>query len=393
MHSPTLERRKAATASPSTASPGNLPLRVLYDHQVFSLQNAGGASRYFFELARYLAKVPEAHTDVWLGMNGTVYPFAELDRRQVHVSGLPEWLPPGKPRYLANELWSNAKALLGGKVDVYHPTTYRCMPVIRARRLVATHHDCTHERFPNRFPTAKTIFRARKQLLPRADAIICVSEACRQDMLRFYNVDPAKTRIIHHGLTRLPRSDEAAAELKRVLRRPYLLFVGMRAWFKNFHGLLQAFHDSGLKDSLDLLVLGASPLKDEEKAMISRLGLAGCVISLSKVSDALLAEAYAGARLFVYPSFNEGFGFPPIEAMSLDCPVLASRIPSITEVCGEVPFYFDPADQDSFSRELLRAAGDERARAQAIARGKEIAARYTWEKCGQQTLALYRECQ
>src|SRR5579871_1579517 len=286
-----MERREAAVGSPGKASPGAVPIRVLYDHQVFSLQNAGGASRYFFELARYLAEVPEAHTDVWLGMNGTVYPFAELDRHTVHVSGLPEWLPAGKPRYLANELWSNAKALMSGKVDVYHPTTYRRMPAIRARRLVATHHDCTHERFPERFPTAKTIFRARKQLLPQADVIICISEACRQDMLRFYNVDAAKTRVIHHGLTHLPRNTEAAAELKRVLRRPYLLFVGMRAWFKNFHGLLQAFHDSGLNDSLDLLVLGASPLNDEEKALIARLGLTGCVISLSKVSDALLAEA------------------------------------------------------------------------------------------------------
>lgn len=368
-------------------------MRVLYDHQVFSLQNAGGASRYFFELARYLAEVPEAQTDVWLGMNGTVYPFSELDGRKVRVSELPEWLPAGKPRYVANELWTNAKALMSGKVDIYHPTTYRRTAAIRARRLVATHHDCTHERFPERFPTAKTIFWARKQLLPRADAIICVSEACRQDMLRFYNVDPAKTRVIHHGLTWLPRSAEAAAELKRRLRRPYLLFVGMRAWFKNFHGLLQAFHDSGLQNSLDLLVLGASPLNDDEKAMISRLGLDGCVIPFNKVSDALLAEAYAGARLFVYPSFNEGFGFPPVEAMSLDCPVLASRIPSVVEVCGDAPFYFDPADPGSFTRELLRAAGDEPARQRAMAQGREVAARYTWDQCGRETLALYRECQ
>jgi glycosyltransferase involved in cell wall biosynthesis len=365
-------------------------MRLLYDHQVFSLQNAGGASRYFFELTRFFAAEPEVQTEVWLGMNGTVYPFTDLDGQKVHVRQLPGWLPPGKPRYLVNELWSRAKALIAPTVDIYHPTTYLRTPTIRARRTVATHHDCTHERFPEYFPGAKRIFWARKQMLPSVDAIICVSESARQDLLHFYNVDPAKTHVVHHGLTHLPRSTEAAAALKGRLKRGYLLYVGMREKFKNFHGLLQAMHDSRVSDSYDLLVLGGSALKDEEKSMISRFGLDGCVIWVPKASDAMLAEAYAGAKLFVYPSFNEGFGFPPIEAMSLDCPVLASRVSSIPEVCGDAPFYFDPADQGAFSRELLRAVEDEDARRQSIARGKEVAARYTWEKCGRETLAVYR---
>ncbi len=367
-------------------------MRLLYDHQVFSSQNAGGASRYFYELTKFFATQPEVETEVWLGMNGTVYPFRNLDRQKVRVRELPEWMPPGKPRYLANELWSRGKALFEARVDIYHPTTYLRIPTIKARRTVATHHDCTHERFPEYVPGAKRIFWARKQMLPQADAIICVSESCRQDLLQFYNVDPAKTRVIHHGLTHLPRSAEAAAGLRKLLRRDYLLYVGMREKFKNFHGLLQALHDSKLHDSLDLLVLGGSPLKEEEKSTISRLGLDGCVIALPKVSDATLAEAYAGAKLFVYPSFNEGFGFPPIEAMSVDCPVLASRVSSIPEVCGDAPFYFDPADQDAFSRELVRAVSDDDARKRSIARGRQVAAQYTWEKCGRETLAVYRDC-
>jgi len=367
-------------------------MRVLYDHQVFSLQNAGGASRYFYELTRFLAAEPGVQTEVRLGLNGTVYPFSALDPHKVRVSALPEWLPPGLPRYFVNELWSNAKALFAPPTDVYHLTTYLRAPAVRARRVVATHHDCTNERFPEYFPGVKKIFWARRKMLPSVDAIICVSESCRQDLLQFYNVDPAKTHVIHHGLTHLPRSPEAAAQLRRCLRRDYLLYVGMRDWFKNFHGLLQAMHDSQLDDSLDLLVLGGGPLNPEEHSRIARLGLTPCVICLPKVSDATLAEAYAGARLLVYPSFNEGFGFPPIEAMSLDCPVLASRVSSIPEVCDDAPFYFDPADQDAFRRELLRATSDEEARRRSIERGREVAARYTWERCGRQTLAVYRDC-
>jgi glycosyltransferase involved in cell wall biosynthesis len=366
-------------------------VRILYDHQVFSLQNAGGASRYYYELMKYLATVPEVETELLLGINGTVYPFRELDPAKARVAGFAEWLPPGSLRYFTNEAWSNLVAPWRGKVDVYHATLYLRMPAVRARQVVATHHDCTHERFPELFPDVKKIFWARKRLFSQVDKIICVSESCRQDLLRFYNVDPARTCVVHHGLTRLPRSPQAAAQLRAQMRRDYLLYVGMRAAFKNFDGLLQAFHDGGLGDSFDLLVLGGQPLTSAEKKRIALLGLTDCVVSLPAVSDELLAEAYAGARLFVYPSLNEGFGFPPLEAMSLDCPVLASQIPAVTEVCHNAPLYFDPADQGSFQRELLRAVSDEKARAAAIQQGREVAAQYRWEKCGAQTLAVYRQ--
>jgi glycosyltransferase involved in cell wall biosynthesis len=368
-------------------------VRILYDHQVFSLQNAGGASRYFYELMNFLTTVPDVRTELLLGISGTVYPFRRLPRSKARVMACGEWLPTGTLRYLANELWSNLRVPFRGKMDVYHPTAYLRMPMVRARRVVATHHDCTHERYPELFPDAKKVLWARKWLFPRVDAIICVSESCRRDLLQFYAVDPAKVRVIHHGLSPLPRSAEAAASLHRRLRRDYVLYVGMRAAFKNFTGLLQAFHETRLQDSFDLLVLGGGPLTAQEKTLIASLQMTDCVTSLPVVSDELLAEAYAGAKLFVYPSLNEGFGFPPLEAMATGCPVLASRAPSIPEICGDAPFYFDPMDQGSFHRALLQSVSDQAARQQAVERGREVAAQYSWERCGQQTLALYRECQ
>lgn len=368
-------------------------MRILYDHQVFSLQNAGGASRYFYEVIKFLTTVPDVQSDVLLGINGTVYPFQTLDAKKARVSGFPEWLRPGSRRYLVNEVWSNLVAPFRGNVDVYHLTTYMRMPLARARRVIATHHDCTHELFPETIPDGKKVLWARKMLFPQVDGIICVSESCRQDLLHFYNVDPAKTGVIHHGVTPLPRSPQAAADLKKRLRRDYLLYVGMRPPFKNFDGLLHAFREADLQDSFDLLLLGGGPLTPAEKALIDKLELSSCVVSLPRVSDEVLAEAYAGATLFVYPSLSEGFGFPPLEAMSVGCPVLASRIPSTQEVSQDAPMYFDVKDQESFRRELLRAVNDGDARQRSIARGREVVARYSWEKCGKETLAFYRDCQ
>ena len=90
-------------------------VRILYDHQVFSLQNAGGASRYFYELLRFMTAVPDVQTELLLGISGTVYPFRELDRVQGPGHGGWEVVPPGSLRYVANEAWSNLVASLAAK--------------------------------------------------------------------------------------------------------------------------------------------------------------------------------------------------------------------------------------------------------------------------------------
>ena len=368
-------------------------MRVLYDHQLFSLQDAGGASRYYYELARYLAGLPDVQMELLLGVNASVHPFQKLASGRTTVISFGGFLRPGVARFVVNEAFSNAVAPFRGRMDLYHSTLYRCMPLVRARRIVATHHDCTQERFPSEFRFAKKVIRARKSLYARADAIICVSESCRKDLLSFYDVSAAKTRVIHHGVTRAARCSRAAEKLRMRLRREYLLFVGSRAPYKNFNGLLKAFRETGLHDSLDLLVLGGGVLTPEEAALAAELELRENIISIPRVSDELLGEAYAAARLFVYPSLWEGFGFPPLEAMDAGCPVLASNTSSMPEVCRDAPFYFDPEDQASFASALLRAVNDEEARRQAVARGSKVAAQYTWKKCGEETLALYRECQ
>jgi glycosyltransferase involved in cell wall biosynthesis len=368
-------------------------MRILYDHQVFSLQNVGGASRYFYELMKFLADVHDVETELMMGMSGTVYPFQSLPHSRARVTQLPQWLPPGMLRYVANESMGNLAALAGGKVDIYHLTLYMRMPMVRAHRRVATLHDCTQERLPHLFPEVKKIVWARKKLVAEMDVIICVSESSRNDLMEFYGVDPARIRVIYHGVSPLARSPAAAETLREQTRREYLLYVGMRASFKNFDGMLRAFYETGLKDSMDLLVLGGGPLTEDENQLIEKWKLGDSIITMPTVSDGMLAEAYAGATLFVYPSWNEGFGFPPLEAMTLGCPVLATNRSSVPEVCYDAPFYFDPADQESFNSTLLRAVHDKEARKQAVERGREVVTKYSWQRCGQETLALYRDCQ
>lgn len=367
-----------------------IPVRIYYDHQLTSLQDAGGASRYHYELLRFLDGVPEVQTTTFLGFDSTVYPYLQLASSKTKVLGFRGPLRKGAKRYVVNEALANAVAPFYGKFDIYHPSHHRMLPFVSARRLVVTHHDCIYERFPV-FRFTKEVLRAKKKLFATADLIICISESSRADLFHYYDVNPAKTRVVHEGYTRLPRSPEAAGDLAGLVRRAYILYVSGRSLYKNFRGFLQAFRDTRLHESMDLLVLGGGPLTEDEREFIAKLGIGDAIVAIPLVDDGLLAEAYAGARLLAYPSLFEGFGLPPLEAMYLGCPVLACNTSSLPEICGEAPFYFEKDEPDSLRDALLRAVWDEHSRAAAIQCGREVAAGYSWEACGEQTLALYRE--
>ncbi len=366
-------------------------MRIYYDHQLTSLQDAGGASRYHYELLRCLVPVPDVQTTTFLGFNSTVYPYLQLASSKTKVVGFRGPLPKGVKRYAVNEALANLAAPFYGKFDIYHPSHQRTLPFLSARKLVVTHHDCIYERFPI-FRFTKAALRAKEKLFAAADVIICDTESSRKDLLHFYDVDTAMTRVVPLGFARLPRSSGAARELDRRLRRGYILYVSGRSLYKNFHGIVQAFRDTRLHETMDLLVLGGDPLTADELEFIAKLGIAESVIAIPIVTDGFLAEAYARARVLAYPSLFEGFGLPPLEAMHLGCPVLACNTSSLPEICGDAPFYFEPECPDSLPDALLRAVNDDSARATSIQRGRAVASRYSWEKCTQQTLAVYREC-
>jgi glycosyltransferase involved in cell wall biosynthesis len=368
-------------------------LRILYDHQVFSLQNAGGASRYHYEILRYLSGVAGIEAELFLGLNQTIYPFDKLRSSTIKVQGRRSSLARGMFRYAINEVLEAAISPFRGIFDIYHPTYFRPTAMIRSRRLVVTHHDSTYEQFPHLFRDAYLVFRSRRAMYSKVDRVICISEADRQGFLQFYNVDPAKTCVIHHGLNVLPRSVEAAEDLRSRTRRPFVLYVGARNCHKNFGTFLQAFRGSRLHEDYDLLALGGGPLTQLERETVSALELADALICVPSVSDEFLSEAYAAAALFAYPSLSEGFGMPPLEAMAAGCPVATSNVSAMPEVCQDAPFYFDPCDVGSMAQALVRGVTDQEARDLAIARGKRVASGYSWEKCGALTLAAYRMAQ
>jgi glycosyltransferase involved in cell wall biosynthesis len=364
-------------------------MRILYDHQVFSLQDAGGASRYHYELIRNLQASNEVEVELLMGLTASVMPFAGLERDRTKVFARSTEIKPGAARYATNELFSSVVAPLRGRFDIYHPTLYRALPWVRRRRVVVTHHDCTHERFPQLFSNAASIVDAKRKLFAQADAILCVSASSRSDLLHFYQVAEEKTHVVPHGFSPLQLPPEGEQD-KGAPDAPYLLYVGSRAGYKNFALLLDAFARSGLAGDYRLLAVGGGAFSAQEQASITSLGISASITLIPKADEATLARAYRKAALFVYPSLYEGFGFPPLEAMSLGCPVLVNRTSSLPEVCGEAAFYFDSSDADALSQVLLSSLGDAEGLKVKRRLGERQVGLYDWSRSAHSTLSVYR---
>jgi glycosyltransferase involved in cell wall biosynthesis len=369
-------------------------MRILYDHQVFSLQDTGGISRYHYELVRGLQAFRDVQIELLIGGNASVFPFPTLRNARTRVIGWKTRTRPDYARYAINEALLSILAPLRGVADIYHPTLNRAMPAVRHRRIVVTQHDCTHERFPHLFRNTDAFIRIKRKILSRADAIVCVSESSRQDLLHFYDLDEAKTQVVHHGFSPLREalSPESNAPRSSAPKAPYLLYVGSRTEYKQFLFLLQAFAMSGLAEDYLLVAVGGGPSSAEEEVTISQLGMTGRVCLIPRASDPALADLYRNAALFVYPSLYEGFGFPPLEAMSLGCPVLANRTSSLPEICGEAAFYFKSQDPAELADALTATLADEDGLREKRRLGYEQVKLYDWSTTARRTLEIYAGC-
>ena len=363
-------------------------MKVAYDPQIFLEQEFGGISRYFVELATHLARragyeiaiVAPLHRNAYLE-DPTVAPLVR--GRRVHSHRLRKF---HRTLALLNRVLA-ARAWREG-FDLIHETYFSQRPLGYAQRRVLTVYDMIHELFPQDVRHAAQVSAAKRAAVARADHVLCISETTRRDLLRLFGTPAERTSVVYLGHSLLGESPAPRTQPTGE-GRPYLLFVGLRKAYKNFDVVARAFAASArLQRDFDLLAFGGGAFSGRERERLTELGVAERVRHQSG-EDRQLADAYRGARLFVYPSAYEGFGLPPLEAMHLGCPVACSALGSIPEVVGQAGRYFDPAHVDEVRLAMEALAYDEPLRQQLASAGQVRAARFSWEQCAAQTAAVY----
>jgi glycosyltransferase involved in cell wall biosynthesis len=167
------------------------------------------------------------------------------------------------------------------------------------------------------------------------------------------------------------------------------LFVGQRDGYKNFWRLAQAFADSDLLSTdCELLAFGGRPFSRHDLTELERLGIRHKVRRKTG-SDRELAAAYERATVFVCPSLYEGFGIPPLEAMSHGCPVVSSDRASLPEVVGDAGLYVDPENVDELRETLERVVATSSLQSDLRARGLRRSRAFSWAECAASTARLY----
>jgi glycosyltransferase involved in cell wall biosynthesis len=230
----------------------------------------------------------------------------------------------------------------------------------------------------------------------RADHVIAVSEATRQDLIELYQTPPEKITTLHHGVTAQFKPVEESNYLSTVRdkygldERPFILSVGTIQPRKNYKRLVQAF--AQIDKSFSLVIIGSKGwYYDEIFAEVAKHGLEKRVCFPGFVADADLPALYSAASLFVYPSLYEGFGLPVLEAMACGTPVIASNQSSLPEVVGEAGLLVDPYDVAALATAMSQVLSDTNLQKQLAKAGQEQAKKFTWEGMATKLLELYQQ--
>jgi glycosyltransferase involved in cell wall biosynthesis len=355
----------------------NGELAVFVDGLVYQLQSQGGISRVFSEILPRMCDIDDS-VSITLFTQGHCRQPLPRHRRIKHCA-IPK-VPAVSS--LMRRLWIGS-----GEEKLWHSTYYSVPDGWRGRSIV-TVHDMIHERFPDLYKGSNNDqFRAdKKRCVQCADAVICVSEATRQDLHHFYGLNSSSVYVVPNAYSDIfRRLDSATCQIEQ----PFLLYIGNRARYKNFDVLAKAYSLWHRRKEVALVLVGGKPVSSSEQQLIEELGIAKQVKLLGNVDDETLCGLYNRAVAFVSPSMYEGFGMPLLEAMACGCPVIASSIPATVEVAGDCPIYFDPAKEDDLLNALENAFLEGR-NFERVQAGLERVKSYSWDKTTAQTLSIYR---
>ena len=301
------------------------------------------------------------------------------------------------PRTLSEHLYSPLRLPLS-RIDVFNTLMAPLVPVPCS---LVVHMKTMHAyTTPGAIAPLPRLYR--RMNYPRsaraADAIIINSESLRSEIKRYLDVDESKLRLIYeavdHDLFKPGDADLARNQVASYgVTKPFALFVSSLWPYKNCDGLLRAWaHARGELGDRQLAVVGAA--RDEDyaaslRSLAAELGIADEVVFVGGVPLAETVAFYQAADVFVYPSLNETFGLPILEAMACGCPVVTSDTSAMPETAGGAAVLADPRDPAALARAIVEATGPGQDRMRDM--GLRRARQFTWGATGASTLDVYRE--
>jgi glycosyltransferase involved in cell wall biosynthesis len=363
-------------------------MNILFDGKIYDIyrNNSGGICRYFDNL---INRLPTDFTPIVTTtrsrkdnhqpdhQNLALYPY-NLAFRPGRISS---FCQRNYFQFIANT----------SRAQIAHPTYYSLLTgrLIEQYRcpIVVTVYDMIHEIFRDSMDPKREMAEIKRQALFAAHRVLCISESTKQDLINLYPSLSERVNVIHLA-TEL--NDHLIRDQDPIPSKPYYLYVGMRSNYKNFDRVLIAFSKVVPKfPDLILCVIG-SQFSNEELQLIAELNLAQNIEYYGRANDNGLAKLYKHSLALIYPSLYEGFGIPPLEAMSCGTTVIASNVSSIPEVVQNAGLLFNPYSVDELVEQILFLLEHPSQRHDLIEKGRQHVKNFSWEKTVEETVNVYR---
>ncbi|MDS0528119.1 glycosyltransferase family 4 protein [Clostridium sp. SHJSY1] len=367
-------------------------MKLLIDSRSINLHSGSGIGTYTKNLVSNLLDIDKNDNFnlIWTGNELDEYNRSNVDI--THISG----------RYGGfYEAYYIPNLIKNKEIELYHiPQNGIGFPFDYNLNVVVTIHDLIPFIMPetvgigylNRF------LKDMPKIIEYTKGIITVSEFSKRDILRFFPSFPEEKIFVTPLATNTQYKPLSKNHCKKYLKEnyqiegPYILYVGGFSKRKNVKALITSFASihKDLKKPHKLLIAGS--LRDEGellKTLVNSLGLQDTIIFTGYLPDEVLPIFYSGSEAFVYPSLYEGFGLPPLEAMSCRTPVITSNLTSIPEVTSDSALLIDPLNSDELEYSLLKLLNDESLKEEFREKGYKKSLQFSWTKTAQKTIEAY----
>jgi len=356
-----------------------------------------GIGRYTFELVTNLLEIDKINTYI-LFLNDKEFLDYDFKSNQV------EKVFADARHYSLSEQTNFLQVLNKHNLDIMHFTHFNA-PLLYNRPSVVTIHDLTLHFFPGKkmksFAHRLGYYLTIKNIVKKAKRIITVSNHTKKDLIEVLKVNQKKIDVIYEGVSKDFNhvTDEKSIQLtkeKYKITKPFLIYTGVWRDHKNVKGLIKAFNilKKQLNQDLQLVITGKhDPIYAPEIFAITKeLKLEPDIIFPGLVPEADLVNLMSSAEVFVFPSFYEGFGLPPLEAMQCQTPVAASNVSSMPEICGQNnAIFFDPYSPEDMAEKINQILKDPELRAKLVKNGLNHLQSFSWRKMAEATLATYKK--
>jgi len=371
-------------------------MKIGIDCRIYSSKFTG-IGRYVHELISRIAKLDQENQYI-LFFNHPEYENFKLPSKNFKK------VLADAPIYSLREQFHFLEILKNEKLDLMHFTHFNA-PLFYRGPSIVTIHDLTLSFYPGK-KKRSIIHRLGYHLtfrsaVRKAKKIITISENSKKDLMKLIGTKEEKIQIIYQGVgdefKKLPEKEVQKSLDNLHITEPFFLYTGVWRSHKNIPNMIKAFNEVKKHPeckNLKLVMTGnENPLYPEIKETIQECDLEDDVIFSGLVPEQDLLALYNAAQIYIFPSFYEGFGLPPLEAMACGTPVAASNSSSIPEIAGkDNAVFFDPENYEEMAEKIYLLYKNQNLQKKLIKRGFERIKKFDWQKTASETLNLYKKC-